>query len=345
MSGNAKWIDALSAMGAAALLLAIVLSTTALARAGDGIEANGWLRVEGGKLVNRDGKPIQLRGMSSHGLQWHPEYVNAGAMRYIRECGGSLFRAAMYADSADGGYNESPEHARRNKAIMGIAIENALAADLYIIVDWHLLEDENPLLHMENAVEFFEDISERYRDQPGILYEICNEPNGDASWEDIRRYAERVIPVIRKHSPGAVVIVGTPRYSSDIQAPLRSPFSFENVMYSYHFYTGHTDKERTDTLREAVDAGLPVFVTEWGIDAGDDEEGAKRSLETARWFIRYLADNGISWANWSLCNKDESYSAIRPDVRKLSGWSEDDLSISGKLVFGALRRTPDGEKR
>lgn len=321
---------------AAIVLIPVLLMITLPAAAG----ADGRLRVEEGRLVNQRGEPLQLRGMSSHGLQWYPEYANAGAMQYIRERGGSLFRAAMYADSSGGGYTESPEHARRNRAVLDIAVENALATDLYVIVDWHLLEDQNPLRHLDGAVEFFADIAERHKDEPAVLYEICNEPNGGTTWEDIRRYAERVIPAIREHSPDAVILVGTPAYSTDIRAPLRDPLPFENILYSFHYYAGPADEGRTAALREAVEAGLPVFVTEWGIGSGGKGEAGEEDLHKARNFLRYLGENNISWANWSLCNKDESYSALRPEVRRLSGWTESDLTPSGRLVFGALRAPP-----
>ena len=34
------------------------------------------LQVKGTQLVNSSGKKVQLRGISTHGLSWYPEYVN-----------------------------------------------------------------------------------------------------------------------------------------------------------------------------------------------------------------------------------------------------------------------------
>ena len=36
----------------------------------------GPLHVEGAKLWGSDGSPVQLKGISTHGLAWFPDYVN-----------------------------------------------------------------------------------------------------------------------------------------------------------------------------------------------------------------------------------------------------------------------------
>ena len=36
----------------------------------------GALSVKGSQLVDKDGNPVQLRGVSTHGLAWFPGYVN-----------------------------------------------------------------------------------------------------------------------------------------------------------------------------------------------------------------------------------------------------------------------------
>ena len=138
---------------------------------------------------------------------------------------------------------------------------------MYVIVDWHVLRDENPLVHKQNAIEFFEEISAHYGNHPGILYEICNEPNGDTTWEDIVTYAQEVIPLIRENAPDSVIIVGTPKYSSNLSEAEEQPLSFANVMYAFHAYIDVTyeDEDGLDWMEEKLDVEIPVFVSEWGI--------------------------------------------------------------------------------
>ena len=39
----------------------------------DGIKVHGQLLVKGTQLTDASGNPVQLRGMSSHGILWYPE--------------------------------------------------------------------------------------------------------------------------------------------------------------------------------------------------------------------------------------------------------------------------------
>ena len=289
----------------------------------DGPDEHGSLKVEQGVIKDKNGDTIQLRGMSTHGIGWYPNYVNAGAMKSVRDYGGNVMRIAMYTE-ADSGYLNDPE---RNMNIVVQAIENARAMDMYIIVDWHILDDGDPNKHLDKAITFFDAVASRYPDDPAVIYEVCNEPN-HVSWSEIKQYAYAICPVIRQYSPQAVIILGTPDFSFDLSSPLNEPFEQENILYSFHFYAGlHSD---FSTLKKAVKEGLPVIVSEWGISK--DSNGDPK-LESGKDFVNYLNKEEISWCAWSLCNKDEVYSALRSDCDKLSSWQESDFTDVGKVIF------------
>jgi hypothetical protein len=296
----------------------------------NGVNYNGQLAVDGAQLINSAGSPIQLRGMSSHGIMWYPEFTNYRAIATTKQFGANVFRIAMYIDQ-EKGYVYNP---KESKLALYMALENTLGADMYAIVDWHVLRDENPLKYVREAVNFFEEVSSRYADEPGVIYEICNEPNGETSWADIKLYSDQVIPVIRNHSPNAVILVGTPNYSSDIKKAVDDPLSYDNIMYTYHFYTGYSGDGFKSNLRYALENNTPVFVTEWGLnyDPGTTIINYNRAEE----FLTLLNDYKISWVNWSLCNKDEVYSAISPSDTRISGWSIDELTETGEFIFKAL---------
>ena len=82
-----------------------------------------------------------------------------------------------------------------------------------------------------------------------------------------------------------------------------------------------------------VDKGLPVIVSEWGIDK---DTSGQPALENGQKFVSYLNEKGISWCAWWLGNKDEVYSVLRSDCNKLSGWEESDLTDVGKIVFAGM---------
>lgn len=290
------------------------------------------LQVSGGVLVDAKERPVTLRGMSTHGLGWYPRYLNAGAMKTLKQYGANVIRLAMYTETSSG-YLEEP----RNLDFVYIGIENAIAENLYVIVDWHILSDGNPLTHMEEAIAFFSEISERYGQTPNILYEICNEPNGDTTWEDIAAYAAMVIPAIRKNAPEAVVLVGTPNYSSRLRDAMASPLPFSNLLYSCHKYidvSPEAEDSQEYWLQKAVETGFPVFVTEWGINGS---EGENMDLANARQFVKFLNENQISWCGWALSNAEEIHGTISPDSDKLSGWGWEDLTPGGRLMFSSFR--------
>lgn len=298
----------------------------------NGIEEHGMLSVEGTQLVDQQDQPVVLRGISSHGLAWYPEYTNYSALKTLKDYGANAFRIAMYVEEHDG-YLEEP---KLNQKLMYNAIENALAADLYTIVDWHVLKDENPNHNIEEALEALEEIARHYGDHPGILYEICNEPNGDTTYEDIVHYADKVIPAIRKHAPHAVILVGTPKFCSQLSPVIEDPLDYENIMYTYHYYAGLSDCQfAREEIEKGLNNGIPVFVSEWGLDSDETTQSEKE--DTSR-FLEDLEKNKISWINWSLSNKDEGYSLIQPDNNNLHSWKRKDLSDSGKFVLDYLAR-------
>ena len=67
------------------------------------VERYGALQVVGTQLCDKDGNPVQLCGMSSHGLHWHGKFANRDVIKWLRDdwnC--DLWRAAMYAGESGG---------------------------------------------------------------------------------------------------------------------------------------------------------------------------------------------------------------------------------------------------
>lgn len=296
-----------------------------------GLDEYGQLTVQGSSLLNHNGESVQLKGISSHGIRWYYEYLNYPALKYFRDNGANVVRLAMYTKPT-GAYIDNPTDSLKT---LYLGIENALAADCYAIVDWHILDDNDPNMHVEEALDFFETVSARYANNPGIIYEICNEPNGTATWDDVTAYANRVIPAIRKNSPNAIIIVGTPKHCTDLRSAVAKPLDYDNVMYSYHLYTMTSrDGYRTE-IPNAMQSNLAVFVSEWGINYLPGQE--EINYTKAREFGAFMKQHAISWAFWSLSNKDEVYALLKPETTKLQGWEADELTESGRLVLQLLK--------
>ena len=297
---------------------------------GGGVSYHGQLRLYGTQLVNQFGEPIQLRGMSSHGITWYPEFTNFGAIRTLRERGANMFRIAMYSYQNQG-FVHYPDASMQ---FMLLALENVLAADMYAIVDWHILRDYNPNMFRDEAIFFFEEISRRYAGHPGIIFEIANEPNGPTTWDDIIEYAMEVIPVIRRNSPDAIIIVGTPNFSVNIEYPAANPLPFDNIMYAFHFYTGYSQGGYVRRIESAIEAGIGIFVSEWGLSYEPGENFP--CFDKAQDFLDFVNMHYLSWAAWSLSNKNEVFSAIHYTSMSLSDWQDYELTDVGRFLFDAL---------
>lgn len=296
-----------------------------------GASESGWLQVVGTQLCSEKGDPVVLRGMSTHGLQWYGQYAASQPIANTAAYGANVFRVAMY--TAEGGYTSQPEEM---KARAFAAVDAAVSNDMYAILDWHILSDGDPMTHVAEAEAFFDEAAQRYADVPNVLYEICNEPNGSVTWAgNVKPYAERVVAAIRARSPRAVILIGSPTWSQDIHQAAEDPVAGENLMYTLHFYAGTHGQWLRDRVAAAVDRGLPIFVSEWGTSRADGGGGV--FPEESQAWLDFLAQRGISWCGWSLCDKNETSAALKPGTPADRPWTEEDLSQSGKFVFSHFK--------
>ncbi|MGY5387396.1 cellulase family glycosylhydrolase [Bacillus spizizenii] len=302
------------------------------------VSINGQLSIKGTQLVNQNGKAVQLKGISSHGLQWYGDFVNKDSLKWLRDDWGiTVFRAAMY--TADGGYIDNPSVKNKVKE----AVEAAKELGIYVIIDWHILNDGNPNQNKEKAKEFFKEMSSLYGSTPNVIYEIANEPNGDVNWKrDIKLYAEEVISVIRKNDPDNIIIVGTGTWSQDVNDAADDQLKDANVMYALHFYAGTHGQFLQDKANYALSKGAPIFVTEWGTSDASGNGGV--FLDQSREWLNYLNSKNISWVNWNLSDKQESSSALKPGASKTGGWPVSGLSASGAFVRENILGTKDSTK-
>lgn len=295
------------------------------------VAAHGQLSVKGTQLVDKNGKGYQLRGMSTHGITWFPDFVNENAFRTLRDdWNTNVVRMAMYVDEWGNGqcYMKNKAGSRQ---LLEKGVDICIKLGMYVIIDWHVLNPGDPTAYTDEAIEFFKDMSKKYADYPNIIYEIVNEPNGNADWSGcIKPYAEKVIPVIRKNDKDAVIIVGTPTWSQDIDKALADPLKYDNIMYALHFYAAtHTDWLR-ERAEKCINGGLPIFVSEFGCcDASGN--GGNDFSQTEKW-LKLLDKYGVSYCNWNLANKNETSSAFRESAKADGNWKDSDYSEGGAWI-------------
>jgi endoglucanase len=262
------------------------------------VAINGQLRVCGVNLCNQYNRPIQLRGMSTHGIQWFGSCYNNNSLNALAgDWKADLFRVSMYVQEQ--GYETNPT-AFTNQ--VNNLVDMATARGMYVLIDFHILTPGDPNYNLDRAKTFFAAVSSRHANKNNVIYEIANEPNG-VSWGSIKSYAEQVIPVIRGNDPDGIVIVGTRGWSSlgvseggNETEVINNPVNAQNVMYAFHFYAASHQGNYRDAVSRAA-SRIPLFVTEFGT-VDYTGSGPFDQASSTTW-LNLLDSLKISYANWT----------------------------------------------
>jgi endoglucanase len=296
------------------------------------VSQHGLLRAVGNRIVGTHGQPVALAGVSFGWSQWEAaRFYNAGTVNWLKQdWNAQIVRAALGIHHEPGSYLQKPA---ANRARVMAVIDAALAADLYVLIDWH---DHHAHEHTDRAVAFFTEMARRYGDRSNVIYEIYNEPLSNASWaRDVKPYAEKVIAAIRAIDPDNLIIVGTPNWSQDVDLAAADPIKDPNVAYTLHFYAGTHKAELRAKAVKALDRGAALFVTEWGT-CNADGNGPVDAASTREWFA-FMREHRISHCNWGVNDKPETASIVNRRASSEGNWSDTDLSPSGKFARELIR--------
>ena len=334
------------------ILLLSVLFGSLFAAPIDGIDA---LSVSGTQVVGANGQPAKLRGMS---MFWNiaqeaGPYWNANVVNWLAEdWHANLVRAAMGVEDNWGsdpnltseGYKGYEFDAAWNQAMVETIVDAAIAKGIYVIIDWHShwTDDPSKPERQAKAVEFFTNMATKYGQYPNVIYEIYNEPGcgaDDDCWNKIKSYAEKVIPAIRAIDPDNLILVGTPSYSSQVQIAANNPLTGDNafnVAYVFHFYASE-EWHYNNYMGFANTAmqKIPLFVSEWGLSPASGNGTINYSWLDV--FFNWMEEKNLSWAAWSICNKNESSASLQTSASPNGNWAESDLRESGTWLRNKLR--------
>jgi len=291
------------------------------------VEKHGQLSINGTNILDKNGNIFVLRGMSLFWSQWGGNYYNEQTIKWLRDnwkC--TVIRVAMGVEN--GGYLDNPNE-EFQKVIS--VIDACIKFDIYVIIDWHDHHAEN---HINEAISFFHNISLKYGNIPNIIYELYNEPLA-VSWNNvIKPYTQTVTNTIRKNDCDNIILVGTPNWSQDVDNIINNKINDKNLAYVFHFYSSTHKLELRNKAITAINAGIPIFVSEWGLSEASGD-GNINLVESKLWTDFFELYN-LSWCNWSIMNKDETSAALLPSTESKSGWSESQLSQSGKIIRNYL---------
>ncbi|GAB3920695.1 glycoside hydrolase family 5 protein [Mucilaginibacter myungsuensis] len=309
-----------------ALLLIVVTTLTVSAQSATPVSKHGQLKVSDGRIVDKNGRPPQLRGVSLFWSIWEgkkfytPEVVNW----LVKDFNISLIRVSMAVEE-NGGYIQDPSQQQLAIAMVDAAIKQGI----YVIIDWH---DHHANKNVEKSRAFFGRMAKKYVGIPNVIYEIWNEPE-EISWQIVKQYAVTVIPEIRKHDKNNIIVVGSPSWDQHVDVVAADRIKgFDNIAYSFHFYA--SDPYHQDELRKrgdaAIAAKLPLFVTEWGV--GESNGNGVFDIDKTNKWLNWMEKNQLSWTDWSIVDKKETTAILMPGASVKGGWAAKDLSLAGTYI-------------
>ncbi|QDH78944.1 glycoside hydrolase family 5 protein [Echinicola soli] len=273
------------------------------------------LSVDGTQLVDEQGEPIMLRGVSFGWHNWWPRFYNASAVKWLKEdWNANVVRAAMGVEP-EGAYLDNPDWAIEK---VEAVVEGAIESGIYVIIDWH-----SHHIHLDEAKVFFRKMAKKYGEHPNVIYEIYNEPASD-TWEEVKTYSEEVIKVIREIDPDNLILVGSPHWDQDVHLAADDPIEgVDNLMYTLHFYAATHKSFLRDRADYALEKGLPLFISE----CASMEASGNGAIDMESWkaWHTWMEKNGLSWLTWSVSDKDETCSMLEPSASSGGNWQEADL--------------------
>ena len=241
----------------------------------------------------------------------------------------TVVRAAMGVES--GGYltNAATEKAKVIKVI-----DAALAAGIYVVIDWH---DHNAEKHTTQAKAFFDEIAKTYGNCPHVIFETFNEPEYQDWNSVIKPYHQTLVSSIRTRSKN-LVILGSRNWDQRLDEVAASPLDaskYTNIAYSVHFYSATHKQWNRDMVQKAVDKKLPILASECGLSEASGN-GSVDETEFKTW-VNCLESKSIGWIVWSLADKAESSALLKTGASTTGAWSTNNYSKAGLATYNLIR--------
>jgi|GEM_PF-2565765 len=266
------------------------------------VSNNGALHVSGTKLMNERNEEIRLVGASSTDFGFEEIQRSRKSYNTLKMWGANTTRFFVNAnESWVISYSREPEQILEK---LDKVIEDVEANDMYLVISWSGVKAQG-LTYADLAEDFFTKVAEKYPNDPHLIYEIWNEPESSNTWDQITEYANQLIPSIRAKSPNSIIIVGTPSWDAKLSVVIDNQLPYNNIMYAHHMYMSSFEKNRLTDVENALKAGVPVFVSEWGTET-TEKNGKSLVKPLAEAYVSFLDKYNLSHIMFMYGNHNNS---------------------------------------
>jgi endoglucanase len=272
------------------------------------------LRVEGNKVLTKDGKEIMLKGLNIDSLQWNPkgERVLRNAIVAVEDWKANLLRLPVKEDYWFGREAGQTDGGLAYRTLVDNFITIAANRGAYTMLDLHRFRAPK-----NEHIEFWKDAATKYKNNPAVIFEVFNEPHG-ISWEVWQKggfVADKEKPADEDaflspeekakntkgfHSPGVQALINTIRetgakniviaggldWSYDLSG-IAKGYTLDQkggngLMLSTHIYAGKRDWQNKVLV---VADKYPIIVSEFGANTKKFEFMPAASQEDAETWV------------------------------------------------------------
>lgn len=174
------------------------------------------------------------------------------------------------------------------------AVDYATSQNLYVIIDYHQIDNATTGTSAADATTFWTDIAPKFKDYTNVFYELFNEPiDNTKAWSALKPVAQGWVTTVRNLAPNNVIIVPSNSWDQKPGDAASDPPTGGNLMFTAHIYPSNWNATFQTQVTTAV-GRVPVFITEWGYGASDIATNPTwgTSLQT------FVNGDGASWTAW-----------------------------------------------
>jgi len=248
------------------------------------------LHASGNHLETKDGKAVWLQGLCVDSLEWTAagEHLAQTIPVAVDQWKANVIRLPVKQNFWFGrGPWQKGDGGIAYRKLVDDVVEAVTARGAYLVLDLHVFGAP-----MAEHVEFWKDAATRYKNNPGVIFELFNEPHS-ISWKvwrdggplksdkhkdenaaenseqqegDVSTGMQALIDAVRSTGARNLVIAGGLDWGFDLSGvikdyPLQDKDGADGIMYSSHIYPWKSDWQK-HTLDAA--AKYPVFIGEVG---------------------------------------------------------------------------------
>ncbi|PLS79793.1 MAG: hypothetical protein CYG59_11380, partial [Chloroflexi bacterium] len=158
----------------------------------------------------------------------------------------------------------------------------------------HQINGEQPAMPDAAAKQALATLGARYKNKSNVMYALQVEPH-DVSWSQLRPVYEDMVDAIRSAAAPSspIVMVSGTSWGRNISGAIADPVRRPNIVYKSHQYNSRAEFQRY--FLDAHDAGLPVFIGEFGEAYGSS---ITMTMDDVNELLRVARERNIGWAAW-----------------------------------------------